>query len=240
MGAAIDHHGRDPRDPARAAPVFRGGGRGATLPQLADRRAAARSRGAHVPPYDGRVQRSLLLAGALAGVLASRGVARADGPENLGRAFGTIARVGELVVPDLRVERTLGATPATRWVLAWPLVVRGDVVALDDEHALLFTHAVELQLRAEGRAVRGLAVERAALAPGPCAGCSRWSPIVEAGAVVGEDGLGGVVGLGVGDQLRDGNGAFGALAVIARLAVTDRETRVDLSIDLLHLPWIDR
>ena len=168
-------------------------------------------------------------------VLVAAMPAHADGPDNLGAAVGGLAVLGELAVPDLRIEQ--GLTSDDRgWVLAWPLPLRVDTVSLRGAH-LALAHTLEYQL-ALGRSVhRGLAVERASLLPAESGARSRWSPIVEVGGVLGEDGAGLVLGLGVGRAVRLGDeGALTALASIVRFVWTNADARVDLSVDLLQLP----
>lgn len=165
----------------------------------------------------------------VAATLAAPGLAHAEMWDGLDR----LILAGELVVPDVRFEASFtGADEGdTRWVLSWPLVVH--VGELGTTAGLSVNLFGEGQYQYGRGAVRGVVGGRALVFTRED-GADERSPLFEAGAVIGGDGYGGMIGVGYGiNARREGT----SLGVVVRAVVTGDEVRGDIALDV-HLPLI--
>lgn len=170
---------------------------------------------------------SLALVAVLTGVPS---LARADGDVALHGAFWWI-RTLELVIPDVRFERSFTADE-DRFVLSLPLVIRAGHVNLGSSASLAFNHFAELQYQVTHNEWRGVVGERVLLGkhvPDAWTYVDAWMPFLEAGALLGSDGSGGVIGAGLGYGDVHAGLSFG---VVVRFVVTNEERRGDIALDL--------
>ncbi len=175
----------------------------------------------------------------LAALISTPSLARADGDVAMHDAFWWI-RTLELVIPDARWEHSFTAGD-NRWVLSLPLVIRAGHVNTGSDSTesgrgypggIIFTHVAEFQWQVTNREFRGLLGERVHF-HGEQEELTGLMPFVEAGALLGTDGSGGVIGVG----LAWGDGMAGLSAgVVVRGIATTQEYRGDIGFDL-HFPF---
>lgn len=163
----------------------------------------------------------------LASLAAFAGASRAEGLEGIVR----VMKIGELIVPDLRLELASGDK---RLVFAVPVAYTVASPRIAGRFGATLVGFAEPQLRVTGdtslRALAGGRLYLHAHAPLPDvweAG-SGFGLLVEAGGLVGQDGSGGFAGAGI----AYGDLPFGvSIALVSRLALTTEENRVDFALD---------
>jgi hypothetical protein len=163
----------------------------------------------------------------LACVIAPSSRALADEADPGLSSFSKAAFVVELLVPDLRVERSF-TFDVTRLTVAVPIVVHTGHFAASDSFAVGFNTIAEIQyVTGDEAGWRGSFGERLMFHSGKER--DSWMPVAELDAVLGSDGAGGALGLGYGyGSWTDGSMLVG----IARAILTDRERRFDFALDL--------
>lgn len=166
----------------------------------------------------------------VAAILVVAAPARAEGLDGI---LGPLI-VGELLIPDVRYERSLTASE-NRAVFSVPLVLHGGNLELGKTSGgFVFNHFAEVQYQHSERTVRGLLGERV-LFHIPRAGDADHyypqdavMPFIEVAGLVGRDGSGAVIGGG----LAWGDWQFGVtFGVVARYVITGDERRVDFALD---------
>lgn len=170
------------------------------------------------------------------------------GMSSLARADGDVAmhdaawwaRTLELIIPDARWEHSF-TTADDRLVLSLPLVIRAGHVntgsnstesGRGNPSGIIFTHVAEFQWQVTHREFRGLLGERVHF-HGEQEELTGHMPFVEAGALLGSDGSGAVIGAGL--AWGDGMAGFSA-GVVLRFVATTEEYRGDIAFDV-HFPF---
>jgi hypothetical protein len=152
-----------------------------------------------------------------------------DSVVNVWDRAGEAVVIGELLIPDVRVE--LGVDKG-RWVLSWPLVFYSKRLYRSGSFGLRLNPFVEPQFEFGRDAVRGLAGARLAMLSDPDQ--LKALPLIEGGALTGTDGNGGFAGVGLAFLSDAPSG--GSFSVVARVVQTTQERRYDLALDL-QLPF---
>ncbi len=143
--------------------------------------------------------------------------------------------VAELLIPDLRFERSI-TDAESRTVFSVPLVWHGGNLELGKTSGgFVFNHFAEVQYQHSQRAVRGLLGERILFHIPRASDADHywpqdtWMPFVEVAGLVGRDGSGVAVGGGLayGDW-QHGVSLFG---LVVRYVITGDERRVDFALD---------
>ncbi|MBP6633506.1 MAG: hypothetical protein KA297_29065 [Kofleriaceae bacterium] len=170
------------------------------------------------PGRRGQVTRLAAAAGTLC-VLA--GPARADQLDGLGQVLAAV----ELVSPDVHLEVADGTTA---WALGWALAIRTRPLRVVGPVHVGLTQQVELQYRfSSGTAWRGAVVER--LRFGAAGRHGQWLPLLEVGAIAGQDGIGGLVGAGLGyGGMHEGV----LIGVLGRRVMTTEGDRSEVTLDI--------
>ena len=168
--------------------------------------------------------RAILLLAVLTGTTS---VARADGDVAMAGIPRMLFTV-ELLIPDLRFERSF-TVEDDRVVVSIPVAMRTGHVRIGGASGIVFSHFAELQYQVRHSEFRGVLGERMMIhGAQPAPELTGIMPFIEAGALLGSDGSGALVGGG----LAWGDGMAGAaVGVVVRFVVTNEERRGDIAFD---------